>query len=244
MDADMLVFRACSSVEQEINWGDGLWTLHANENEANIKVDEAVESLTNKVLNVLKYEGEYAILMCFSDKDNFRKHILPTYKANRVGKRKPVCYYGTKAWVEDKYECRQKPNLEADDVMGILSTKLENAIIVSGDKDFKTIPGKFYDFSRDTLYDLSETEADYWHLYQTLLGDTTDGYTGCPGIGAVTAKKLLDAECSWHTVLQAFEKKGLSIKEAIVQAQVARILRCEDYDTNKGEPILWTPIVS
>ena len=113
---------------------------------------------------------------------------------------------------------------------------------MSGDKDFKTIPGRFYDFLRNEFYDITQEEADYWHLFQTLIGDTTDNYKGCPGCGAVSAKKLLDSEgATWETIVGAFEKKGLSESDALVQARVARILRASDYDFETKKPILWSP---
>ena len=241
-DADMLVFRASASCEREIKWHDELWTLHADAAEAEAHVDDAVASLTEKVLNHLKYTGEYQIIMCFSDAENFRKSILPTYKLNRADKRKPVCYYGVKEWVMDNFTCYQRPGLEADDCMGILATHKEpNAILISGDKDFKTVPGRFYDFLRDTYYEISEEEADYWHLYQTLIGDTADNYKGCPGVGPVAAKKLLDESPTWNAVVAAFEKKGLTEDDALVQARVARILRASDYDFKSKKPKLWSP---
>ena len=241
-DADMTVFRATSSVETPIQWDGDLWTLHADAGEAKVKVDDSVLTLTEKVLKHYKHEGEYEIGMCFSDEDNFRKKVLPAYKLNRADKRKPTCYYGVKQWVEENYNCYQRPGLEADDCIGILSTmKNSNAIIVSGDKDFKTIPGRFYDFLRNEFYDITQEEADYWHLFQTLIGDTTDNYKGCPGCGAVSAKKLLDQSPTWETVVAAFEKKGLTESDALVQARVARILRASDYDFAAKKPILWSP---
>lgn len=241
-DADMLVYRASSSAEREIHWGNDLWTLHADAADAKGIVDDMVQTYTDKVLNHYRYTGNYEILMCFSDRDNFRKHILPTYKLNRAGKRKPVCYYGVKEWVEENFNTYQRPGLEADDCMGILAThRNPQAILISGDKDFKTVPGRFYDFLRDTFYEISQEEADYWHFYQTLIGDVTDNYKGCPGIGSVGAKKLLDVSPTWETVVEAFKKKGLSEEDALVQARVARILRASDYNFKTKEPILWTP---
>ena len=67
LDADMLCFVSCSSVEREIDWGDGLWTLHADAKEAETQVDDRVESITTAILDKLNYEGEYRILMCLSD---------------------------------------------------------------------------------------------------------------------------------------------------------------------------------
>ena len=57
----------------------------------------------------------------------------------------------------------------------------------------------------------------------------------------VTARRLLDEDCSWKTVVSAFEKQGLSENDALTQARVARILRAEDYNFKTHKPILWTP---
>ena len=42
--------------------------------------------------------------------------------------------------------------------------------------------------------------------------------------------------------MEAFEKKGLTEDDALLQARVARILRASDYDFKKKEPIMWTPV--
>lgn len=242
-DADMLVFRCSSAVEQEINWEGDLWTLHADAAEAKAALDDMVQGIAEHVLQHYGYVGEYEIVMCFTDDTaNFRKLILPTYKLNRVGKRKPVCYKGVKEWVKENFTTCQIPTLEADDCIGILATaKGSNAVIISGDKDFKTIPARFYDFLHDTFYEITEAEADYNHLKQTLVGDTADNYKGCPSIGEVSAKKLLDKDPTWNCVLEAFKKKGLSETEALIQARVARILRADDYDFKAGCYIPWCP---
>lgn len=242
-DADMICFKVCAAVEKEIDWGDGLWTLHADAEEAQNKIDATVRDLTMKVLDKLNYEGTYEIVMCFSDDVNFRKKLYPLYKANRIGKRKPVCYRGVVEWVKSEYTAYQRYGLEADDCLGILSTMNPgNAVIISGDKDFKSVPGMFYDYLHGVLYEIDQEDADKAHLYQTLIGDTSDNYPGCPGVGEKTAEKLFMTEgVSWDTVVKQFEKKGLTEEDAILQARVARILRKEDYDFKTKEPILWNP---
>lgn len=240
-DADMLLFESCSSVEEPIDWGDDLWTLHADAGLAKMKVDSKVQNIVEKVLQLMKYTGQYKIVMCLSDKENFRKKLFTTYKANRVGKRKPVCYYGVKKWLEESYETCCYPTLEADDVVGILSTTLENTVSVSGDKDFKTIPGWFYDYQKNELHHCTLAAADRWHLYQTLVGDTADNYPGCPGYGKVTATKLLDKNPTWEGVVEAFESKGLTEEDALLQARIAHILRKGDYDLKTQNVTLWSP---
>jgi DNA polymerase-1 len=88
-------------------------------------------------------------------------------------------------------------------------------------------------------------------MKQTLTGDTSDGYPGCPGYGPVSAEKLLDnftaldggflLDEAWKAVVQQYIKKGQTEEDALVQAQLARILRSGDWDAEKKEVKLWTP---
>tara|TARA_R100000700_G_C3130555_1_gene115965 strand:- start:592 stop:885 length:294 start_codon:yes stop_codon:yes gene_type:complete len=87
---------------------------------------------------------------------------------------------------------------------------------------------------------VTETLANYMHLYQTLVGDATDNYKGCPGVGPKKATEILE-EPTWDSVVKAFEKAGLTEEDALVQARVARILRADDYNFHKEEVILWQP---
>ena len=83
-------------------------------------------------------------------------------------------------------------------------------------------------------------------MKQTLIGDSTDGYKGCPKIGPVKAGKLLDPLVDfwdmWEMVVQAFEDAGLDECSAIANAQMARILRAEDYRYIEKEFRIWHPM--
>ena len=48
----------------------------------------------------------------------------------------------------------------------------------------------------------------------------------------------------WKGVVETYFTKGLTEGDALIQARLARILRHEDYDYKKKEPILWTPRTS
>ena len=243
IDGDMVCFRACSSVERDINWGNDIWTLHVDLNEAKERFETIMDMILEDALNAHKYNGEFMVTFCFSDDENFRRSILPTYKANRAGKRKPVGYKALVSWVRDEYDTMTKATLEADDCMGIQATKpmcRDNCIIISGDKDLLCIPGYHYDFLRKE-YSYSSDKDALRHFYmQTLMGDTTDGYSGCPKVGKVTAQRILDKDCSWKAVKEAYEKAGLSENVAITQARVAKILTIDDLD-KEGKVILWKP---
>ena len=134
-------------------------------------------------------------------------------------------------------------------MLGILATSNKpikgDKIVCSIDKDFKTIPGKHYNFKSDQFFEITEDQADYWHMMQTLTGDSTDGYSGCPGCGPKTAEKILTPLVSteyWAAVCKAYEAAGLSSEEALVQARVARICRASDYDFKKKQVKLWSPV--
>jgi 5'-3' exonuclease len=255
IDADILAYQAAVVSEQTHDWGDGLWTLHAFENDGMAAFDSVLTTVLNKVEST-------DFLLAFSDRENWRKDVLPTYKSNRAGVRKPMLLKFLREYAQDKYTSLSKPALEGDDVIGIYATfksKLEPVrefIICSLDKDFKTIPGKHYNFGKDEFYEIDEHKADYWHMFQALTGDATDGYAGCPGCGPKTAEKILKAaldegtpwanpkqlrEIYWTHVVAAYAKAGFGEEEALVQAQVARILRAQDYDDISKKVILWTP---
>ena len=132
------------------------------------------------------------------------------------------------------------PTLEADDAMGIYATKNPGNIIVSPDKDMKQIPGMLYNF--DETFTIIKSEGAKWHLVQSAAGDNTDGYAGIPGIGIKRATQMFEEKgWSWKTLLDAFKEKGLSEEIALMNARLAKILTTEDYDHEKGEPILWNP---
>jgi len=244
IDGDEYLFVACVLAETDIRWDDQNHVLQANENEAWKTFVKSVERVANK----FDVDPVKDVTMCFSgtyDTPNFRLAIDPSYKASRADKRKPLCYADLRETVNELYTTQTFPGLEADDVMGIMATQPKaNAIICSQDKDMKTIPGKIW--TGEKLLTISEDEADYWHMFQTLTGDAVDGFKGCPGMGPVGAEKILgDAMATdvgmWPFVVKAFEKKGLTEADALRNARLARILRWDDWNRKKKEPILWTP---
>ncbi len=238
LDGDIVCYQQAMLAEVETKWDDDLWTLHAFEEPARAAVDSMIETLKQKV-------GATDVIIAFTDGVNWRKDILPTYKDNRKDKRKPMLLKPLRAYCEEKYKTYTRPRLEADDVLGILLTHPKiipgEKVLVSIDKDFKTIPGKHYNWKDDKSFEIDEEQAQWWHFYQTLMGDATDGYAGCPGIGPKTAEKVLEHGATWETVVGCFKAKGLSEAAALIQARVARICHAKDYDFEKKEVILWNP---
>jgi DNA polymerase I len=238
IDADVLVYKAACACEKAWEWEPGQWTYQADEFEAREALDREIEH----IMLGLKADK---FTLALTDKVYFRKAILPTYKGNRKAVKQPLVREPLRQWLLTERNARMQPGLEGDDVLGIMATnsqaKTEERIIVSEDKDMKTLPGRYAKADLKVV-EVSEDDANWWHLFQTLTGDITDGYTGCPGTGAVKATKILNTfgPC-WEAVVATYQKAKLTAQDALVQARVARILRASDYDFKRKEPILWKP---
>ncbi|NCT81922.1 MAG: exonuclease [Comamonadaceae bacterium] len=238
---------------------------------------EVVPRIDAEVAKLVERTKADAVIVCLScpTVENWRLGVLPSYKGNRSYEGRPEYLQRIKDYLEAEYPSYRRDTLEADDIMGILSTHPTlvkgRKVIVSEDKDMKTIPGWLFNPAKDTKPRLiSEEEADRWHLYQAIVGDSTDGYAGCPGAGPDKAGPVLDglrwesylwtlksgprkgetetrwrhAESpgtAWQRVVSLYEKHGFTEQDALVQARVSRICRASDYDFKNKEVILWTP---
>ena len=236
IDADFIVYKCCAACETEIDYGEDVIFVTSN-------YSEAYKAVKTEIEKIKSHFGDFAKpVLFFSDTKNFRKKISPDYKGHR-NRKKPCGYKRVINNLRIEYNVITMSELEADDVMGIYATKHPGNVIVSPDKDMRQIPGKLYNLD-DTIY-ITPEEGARWHLIQTLAGDQTDGYSGVPGIGVKRAETLFNKEgYSWQTVVKAFEDKGLTEEDALLNARLARILTIEDYDTEKNEPKLWTPEAS
>jgi DNA polymerase-1 len=238
----MYLFQAASACEVETDWGDDKWTLHSDAGQVRRVFDEKMIDIRSEIVELGQDVGRS--ILCFSDpsRRSFRHDLTETYKQARRGSRKPLAYAAVRDQLTEQYKTIIKPRLEADDVMGIVSTRAPGKfVIVSGDKDMQQIPGLLY--YQGELRETTPFHADIYHLTQTLTGDTTDGYSGCPGIGEVKAAKVLAGahHTMWQRVVDAFKKAKLTEADALLQARLARILRSSEWDFEKSEVKLWTP---
>lgn len=279
MDGDVFAYRAAAAAQKAINWGedstdDGcVWTVTAD-------MTDAINILASDMDGLMDKLGGDKMIVALSDRENWRMDVLPSYKGNRTNSVKPIILPQVRQWMRDNYDVWERPTLEGDDVLGILMTlegplwqrRLGERICVTIDKDLKTIPGLHYAIHKkdEGAFEVTPEAADRFHLQQTIAGDVTDGYTGCPGMGMATADAFLDdpyvltpttrtiksgakagqevtkwekvpTDDVWAGILSLYAKAGMNEEFALQQARVARILRASDYDFKTKEPILWTP---
>lgn len=228
MDGDWLVFQAMSAAEVETDWGDDIWTLECDHAKARSILEDSIKSYSTRK----KAWAGAPIVLAFTDEVNWRKVLVDeNYKANRKASRKPVGYrdFLAKLWEREEFYCIKEPRLEGDDVMGIIGSNSQafgakKAVLVSCDKDFKTIPNcDFLWCTTGNILTQTEETANYWHLFQTIKGDITDGYSGIPGWGD-TAADFLDAPYMVEqvtSVLKSGKNKGQEVTKWVKREREA-----------------------
>ncbi|WYW00480.1 RNaseH [Pseudomonas phage vB_PpuP-Roomu-1] len=208
LDMDYLIFSAMSASETEQDWGDDIWTLECDHAKARSIMFGTIKTIKKDIVKAImkrwpkrfpdENSFELVDICVISGKGNWRLDVLDTYKGNRVTKRKPVGYPAyCEAMMEHYENAIRVDGREGDDTLGILMTNpglvnCDRVIGVSCDKDFNTIPGLFFWLTPMELVVNTVEDADKWHMRQTLMGDTTDGYGGVPGVGEAFEGSLMD----------------------------------------------------
>lgn len=249
IDADTLLYTTSLSAEmcakKQGADGEDLWFQVRG-------VDECYWEVVDKFDRAVLATQSQDAVICLSDRRCFRYELLESYKANRVRTRRPpmMVHLREEVLSRQPFTTLSVECLEADDICGITSGSMQKVgknepVVVSEDKDLLSIPGLLH--RKGFTFEVSLPEADRAHLYQALIGDAVDGYTGLPGVGPKKADAILDSAESpsvfhmYRACEAAFISRGLTADECLTQARVARILRHTDWDANNKRVKLWGP---
>lgn len=169
-------------------------------------------------------------LACLSTQANFRKNWWPEYKADRKKRPRPIHLSALIGHVQNNMNSCWHYGWEADDVMGYLATYPTDVerVIVTIDKDLDQIPGMHCNPDKETIYEVSDDDADLYSWMQVLSGDSTDNYPGIPKIGDKKAAAILaDAQYGDResVVRAAYTERGLTEEYLLQMTTCAKILR-------------------
>lgn len=249
VDGDICMFHVVTTTIEERRHGDE-YSYHLNMN-------DCMQMFEERITGLALWMGADKTVVAFTGRQNFRKQIVPSYKADRT-QRKPLGYRDAveNAMQHEGWEALRSPALEADDLLGMYATnpalkKTHTPVIVSDDKDMLTIPSyhlrfkKSKDETKHGIFQVDRREADTNFLIQTLTGDAGDGYFGIEGYGPVKAIKTLAGSSTvkgmWKKIVEAYEADGKDEAYALAQARCARILRHGECNLKTGKLKLWTP---
>lgn len=207
VDSSIYVFRAWFTVPDSVV------------NQANEPVN-AVYGFADFVYQFLQQAKPQYVAFTFDEslKSSFRNDIFPEYKANRepapIELKRQFKY--CRDFIEALGICEiGSPHYEADDLIGTLAKRMRkrgHAItILSADKDLAQLIMEddiFWNFAkgeRNTIPQIKKQFGVYPHQIADQLaiaGDAVDNIPGVPGIGMVTAAKLLNKFTSLEGLLK------------------------------------------
>ena len=206
-DIDSLLYSSCYNVDSP--------------EETMFKFDENFQKIVNDLEEF--YEIEEVIPFGLS-KNNFRKYITKSYKANRSSE-KPQYFDILCNYVKKYYEPEIANGMETDDLVAIYREKIgeENCIIVSIDKDYLQFSGRVYNYKSRNFITLSKQDALYNFYEQMIVGDQADNVNFCVGYGKAYARKLFEGVSTEF----GYRKKVLGLFKEIYRSKGReRFIQC------------------
>ena len=203
----------------------------------------AVFGFVNTLQDLLKREQPTHIAVCFDPPGGktFRHENYEPYKANR--EKTPEGILVAVPYIKRILQAYNIPifeveGFEADDVIGTLSHQAEQqgffTYMVTGDKDFGQLvtPNiKIFNPGKNEIMGVEEVKGKYGIERPTqlidilgLMGDTADNIPGCPGVGPITAEKLIQQYGSIENLLaHTSELKGVQKRRIEENAEQIRM---------------------
>jgi DNA polymerase-1 len=203
----------------------------------------ALYGFTQMLLKVMKDRAPAHVAVVFdAGKKTFRNELFPAYKANRASMPEDLAQQiePIKEMVRAfNIPALQLPGFEADDIIGTIARECEArgmaCVVVTGDKDLMQIVSEnvtLLDTMKEKSFGPAEVREKFGVAPErvvdvlALWGDASDNIPGVPGIGEVTAKKLLLEFGSLDELLErAGEVKGKNGEKLVEFADQARLCR-------------------
>lgn len=240
IDADSILYKYASINQDTIEWQEGQVSSFTN-------LRDAKKGVERHILDIVRNSrAKGNPLLVLSPTSNFRYDVLPTYKHNRKAtKHKLELLTPLKRWLYKKYEVYVPCYVEADDYcVWRMILEPRKWVLCHIDKDLDQAEGKHYNYNTTKNYKVTGKQAELKFYDQTLTGDTSDGYKGCPSIGQKRSKIILEDEedkrTMWERTRDTYIHKGLTEEDALQQARVARMLTPDEWDGGNNIK-LWRP---
>ena len=171
------------------------------------KASKMLEMSVNKFISDILINTKADVYLGFygskepNAKPNFRFDVYEKYKGTRpetpdfVVKWRPIIH----KLFKEKWGFIPVDAMEADDAVAICHEYYLDTYaitVATADKDLRQLRNiTFYDFNKHKAENIDTLQAIKNISKQLLMGDTSDNIPGLPGIGKVTAQKMVD-ECN------------------------------------------------
>lgn len=181
---------------------------------------EAFSATMRAVERCQKMVPDSDVVVCCDGRGNWRKDLAPSYKAHR--EKAPAAMYGLLDRVKEALKDAghllvTRDGFEADDIIQTYVTMAKDrgvgVTIASHDKDLTALIDDAQDITclrtatwveykeKDVIEKLG-VKPNQVQDWLSLVGDASDGITGCTGVGPKTATKLLN---EYNTLVSLYE---------------------------------------
>ena len=245
VDADSLLYKVGFAIEEKIVWNEAEVNAGLEEEydiEYDTNLDQCYKTFDQLIDTMLHVTDCDDVFLVFTGAGNFRTEFPLDYKAHRKNNRKPEGYHEILAYAKENYDTYTAEGMEADDfVVYLKATEPEDWILCAIDKDvLYQSEGTHYNYHHWDEITVTKEEAIRYAYYQTLTGDTSDGYKGVKGIGPKKADAILEG-CTtehemWQAVLAAYDSKGQTEEEALWTMRLAQMHQFDGNEINLWEP--------
>ncbi len=161
-------------------------------------LEEAIAGIDSRIETILLETAADEYFGFLTEGKCFRYRVAKTrpYKHNRKLSTKPPIFYALKEYIKQRWNFKGILGLEADDCVSIyariIAESSNDYVICSPDKDvLRQVPGLHFNYQKAEWISTNKLEANEFLWMQTLMGDSTDGIPGIPGLGAKTAEKII-----------------------------------------------------
>jgi len=203
----------------------------------------AIYGFTQMLLKIMKDHAPAHVAVIFdAGKITFRNELFPAYKATRATMPEDLAQQigPIKEMVRAfNIPALQLAGFEADDIIGTIARQCEakgmKCVVVTGDKDLMQIVSEdvtLLDTMKEKSFGIAEVQEKFGVEparvvdVLALWGDASDNIPGVPGIGEVTAKKLMQEFGTLDNLLaRAGEVKGKNSEKLVEFADQARLSR-------------------
>jgi DNA polymerase-1 len=213
-----------------------------------------IDSVNRLIDSIIKSCNADSYSVLLTGKGNYRETTatIAPYKGNRDGAHKPTLYADIRSHILNHRNGELIEGEEADDQLGIRATQ-HGHIIATLDKDLDTVAGTHYNWRKDVMYEVTETEAMHFFYTQLLTGDSTDNIPGMfKMVGRRALKKIKEGllECTtpydcyqyvYNQYAEGYDAVGMCLDEKDVVltkwlTEIGQLLYIRKRD---GE--VWTP---
>lgn len=134
-------------------------------------------------------------IFCLSGGHSGRDEIAKTkpYKGNRKQLTKPEHFAALREYLEVEYNALTIKDYEADDLVVSIHDRYKSSSVLIGiDKDNLQSSGKHFNYDKQQFIIKNDQQSEYALACQMLTGDAGDNIPGIPGVGTISAEKILN----------------------------------------------------